>query len=323
MANNIIVYRKNQITNADLVVGSCNCFLSHAMAGETLAADTFDFRVRSKTGLGKVDADFVTADDKVLMTDDSVQFRCFVEKDLTDFVAGDTVEYIRDGKLVGKFYLQSVKRVGKSYDFTCISAIGILDQTWHYGGIYTGQTVAEVAAGILEGVQYEIDPIIGDIKLFGWLPIDKKRNNLQQITIATASAVRLKPDGTLLITALSNDVKGTIGDNRMVVGANVEVDKPYSAVQVTEHYFQAIDEEIILFSESSVRREELKFREPVHDITITGDGTLIESGSNYVIVDCNGFVEVKAKKISTHHTDCNYSERLRVYQAIRYTQSMM
>jgi hypothetical protein len=147
MANNIIVYRKNQITNADLVVGSCNCFLSHAMAGETLAADTFDFRVRSKTGLGKVDADFVTADDKVLMTDDSVQFRCFVEKDLTDFVAGDTVEYIRDGKLVGKFYLQSVKRVGKSYDFTCISAIGILDQTWHYGGIYTGQTVAEVAAG--------------------------------------------------------------------------------------------------------------------------------------------------------------------------------
>jgi hypothetical protein len=295
MANNIIVYRKNQITNADLVAGSCNCFLSHAMAGETLAADTFDFRVRSKTGLGKVDADFVTADDEIFMTADNLQFRCFVEKDLTDFVAGDTVEYIRDGKLIGKFYLQNVKRVGKSYDFTCISAIGILEQTWHYGGIYTGQTVAEVAAEILEGLPYEIDPIVGDIKLYGWLPIDKKRNNLQQITIATASAVRLKPDGTLLLTALSNDIKGTVGAGRMAIGGNVAVDTPYSAVQVSEHYYQEIDDEIVLFSESSVKTESLEFTEPVHDLTVTG-GTLIEWGANYAIVECNGFTEVKAKK---------------------------
>lgn len=295
MANNIIVYRKNQITNADLVAGSCNCFLSHAMAGETLATDTLDFKVVSETGLGKVDADFITADDEIFMTADNLQFRCFVEKDLTDFVAGDTVEYIRDGKLIGKFYLQNVKRVGKSYDFTCISAIGILEQTWHYGGIYTGQTVAEVAAEILEGLPYEIDPIVGDIKLYGWLPIDKKRNNLQQITIATASAVRLKPDGTLLLTALSNDIKGTVGANRMAIGGNVAVDTPYSAVQVSEHYYQEIDDEIVLFSESSVKTEFLKFTEPVHDLTVTG-GTLIEWGANYAIVECNGFTEVKAQK---------------------------
>jgi hypothetical protein len=144
-------------------------------------------------------------------------------------------------------------------------------------------------------VQYEIDPIIGDIKLFGWLPIDKKRNNLQQITIATASAVRLKPDGTLLLTALSNDIKGTVGAGRMVIGGNVAVDTPYSAVQVSEHYYQEIDDEIVLFSESSVKTESLEFTEPVHDLTVTG-GTLIEWGANYAIVECNGFTEVKAKK---------------------------
>ena len=274
--SNEIIYRKNRITNADLVSG--NCLLSHAMTGDTLAADTLDFRIWSDTGLGKVDADFLTADEKTITTQDGKVFRCFVEKDLTDFVAGDSVEYKRDGKLVGKFYLRNVKRSYKFYDFTCISAIGILGDTLHYGGIYTGETVAEVAAEILEGLPYEIDPIVGDIKLYGWLPIDTKRNNLQQITIATVIAVKTKPDGTLLLTALSNDIKGTIGDNRMVVGANVEVDKPYSAVQVTEHYFQAIDEEIILFSESSVKTEFLKFNEPVHDLTVTG-GTLIEWGA--------------------------------------------
>ena len=53
--SNEIIYRKNRITNADLVSG--NCLLSHAMTGDTLAADTLDFRIWSDTGLGKVDAD--------------------------------------------------------------------------------------------------------------------------------------------------------------------------------------------------------------------------------------------------------------------------
>ena len=140
--SNEIIYRKNSITNADIVTG--NCLLSHAMTGDTLAADTLDFRVWSDTGLGKVDADFFTQDEKTITTQDGRVFRCFVEKDLTDFVAGDSVEYKRDGKLVGKFYLRNVKRSYKFYDFTCISAIGILGDTLHYGGIYTGETVAEV-----------------------------------------------------------------------------------------------------------------------------------------------------------------------------------
>jgi len=63
----------------------------------------------------------------------------------------------------------------------------------------------------------------------------------------------------------------------------------------SEHYYQEIDDEIVLFSESSVKTEFLKFNEPVHDLTVTG-GTLIEWGANYAIVECNGFTEVKAKK---------------------------
>lgn len=291
---NEIIYRKNSIMNADIVTG--NCLLSHAMTGDTLAADTLDFRVWSDTGLGKVDGDFFTATLETITTTDGFIFRSLVDEDYTEFVPGSTVGYKRDGSMVGQFYLRDVKRAGKyMYDFTCISAIGILGDTMHYGGIYTGETVAEVAPELLEGLPYEIDPIVGNIKLYGWLPIDTKRNNLQQITIATAIAVRTKPDGSLLLTALSNDIKGTIGANRMAIGGNVAVDTPYSAVQVSEHYYQEIAEEIVLFSESSVKTEFLKFNEPVHDLTVTG-GTLIEWGANYAIVECNGFTEVKAQK---------------------------
>lgn len=291
---NEIIYRKNSITDADIVDG--NCFVSHAMSGETLASDTLDFRLWSDTGLGKVDADLLEGDGKDMEDANGLILRCMTDEDYTEFVPGSDLEYKRNDKLVGKFYLRDVKRAGKyMYDFSCVSAIGILGDTMHYGGIYTGQTVATVATEILEGLPYEIDPMVGDIKLYGWLPFDTKRNNLQQITIATAIAVRTKPDGSLLLTALSNDVKGNIGADRVAIGGNVAVDTPYSAVQVSEHYYQALDDEIVLFSESSVKTEFLKFNEPVHDITVTG-GTILESGANYAIVQCSGFTEVKAKK---------------------------
>ncbi len=297
--SNEIIYRKNSITNADIVTG--NCLLSHAMTGETLASDTLDFRVWSDTGLGRVDADFITQDGKTITTKDGKVFRCFIREDYTKFVPGSSLEYKRDNKLVSKFFLRDVKRAGKyMYDFNCVSAIGILGDTMHYGGIYTGQTVATVAGEILEGLPYEIDPIVGDIKLYGWLPFDTKRNNLQQITIATAIAVRTKPDGSLLLTALDNIVKGEFDETRVAIGGNVTVDKPYTAVRVAEHYFQAVDDEVTLFSEVSTRTEFLKFREPMHSLTVSG-GIILESGANYAVVECNNFTEVKGKKYL--HTD--------------------
>ena len=41
------------------------------------------------------------------------------------------------------FYLEDVKRVGKPlYELKCISAIGLLLTSSHYGGVYTGETAA-------------------------------------------------------------------------------------------------------------------------------------------------------------------------------------
>lgn len=291
---NKIIYRKNAITNKDIVHG--NCLLSHAMAGESLAADTLDFRVWSDTGLGKVDADFITSEMQEIQTAGGDVFRCFTEEDYTSFFPGDTLEYEKDGSFIGKFYLRDVKRVGKhAYDFSSVSAIGKLEDTIHYGGIYSGETVAEIVAELLEGISYEIEALVGDIRLYGWLPIDTKRNNLQQITIATAIAVRTKPDGTLLLTALSSEIKGVFGASRTAVGGNVAIETPYTAVQVTEHHYRTTNEEIILFSEDSIRTEFLKFSEPIYDLVATG-GTIIESGSNYAIVECTGFTELTGKK---------------------------
>ena len=292
--SNEIIYRKNTITNKDIVQG--NCLLSHAMAGEELAVDTINFRVWSDTGLGKVDGDFFEKNGKTIITKDGLVFRSLIDEDYTKFIPRSTLEYRWNGRLINKFYLRSVERVGKYlYDFYGESAIGILNDTMHYGGVYTGETVAEVAEEILEGIPHEIDPIAGEIKLYGWLPIATKRDNLQQITIATAMAVRTKLDGSLFLTALTSDISGTFGSDRVAIGGNVSVDTPYTAVQISEHYYQAIEDEVTLFSETSTKTEFLKFTEPMHDLSIT-NGIIKESGANYAIIECRGFTELVGKK---------------------------
>lgn len=292
---NKIIYRNLVLESKDLISG--NCVLNHAATGENLIADTLDFRIWTDTGKARLDGDFVTKDGNTLLTkDSSLIFKCLIEEELTEFIPGDPVYYYYENVLVNKFYLNDVKRVGRYiYDFSCISAIGILENSMHYGGMYSGTLLSSILAEILEGLPYTVDSLVGNIKIYGWLPYATKRDNLQQLTIATALAIKTQTNGNLHITALSSDVKGYIEANRVVVGGNVEVGTPATAVQVTEHSYQTLDEEIVLFNESFFTREMILFSEPVHSLSITG-GTIVSSNANHAIVQGGGTVNLKGKR---------------------------
>lgn len=291
---NKIIYRNFTLQGKDLISG--NCVLNHAATGESLVADTLDFKMWTDTGKARLDGEFLTSDGKTLITQNALTFRCLIEEELTDFTPGDPVYYYYNNVLINKFYLQDVKRAGKYiYDFSCVSAIAILENSVHYGGIYNGAALSTILTQIFEGIPYSIDPIVGQIKIYGWLPYASKRNNLQQITIATGLAIKTKTDGTLHITALSSDNKGSFGENRVVIGGDVEVGTPCTAVQVTEHSYQTSTEEIVLFNESFFTQEVILFPEPVHSLSITG-GAIVSSSANHAIVQGAGLVNLKGKK---------------------------
>lgn len=292
---NKILYRNLVLENKDLISG--NCVINHAATGESLVTDTLDFNIWTDTGKARLDGDFITKDGATILTkDSSLAFKCLIEEELTDFIPGDPVYYYYNNILVNKFYLKDVKRVGKYiYDFSCISAIGLLENSMHYGEMYSGTLLSAILAEILDGIPYTVDSIVGEIKIYGWLPYANKRHNLQQITMATALAIKTNSDGTLRITALSSEVKGSFTESRVVIGGNVEVGTPCTAVQVTEHSFQTTAEEVTLFNESFFTQEMILFSEPVHSLSITG-GTIVSSNANYAIVQGNGLVNLKGKK---------------------------
>ena len=82
-------------------------------------------------------------------------------------IYGSKVRYYHDDSLLDEFRLECIKRVGSyEYSLSCVSAIGLLITSNHYGGIYTGETAAEVMADIVGGIiPYTLAPELASVPI--------------------------------------------------------------------------------------------------------------------------------------------------------------
>ena len=202
------------------------------------------------------------------------------------------------------YYLRSITRTGAtSYRLVAWSAVGLLAAMAHKGGIYTGQTVAEVVKEICGNVPVVVKSVFANTKLYGWLPYcqpkaDRRgksaRDNLVQVLFAIGAYLTTDLNGVLHIDALWDGASSTIGSNRMYAsGGKVSYSDPISAVTVTEHQYIAGTDEKELFSGTSQQGDIITFSEPMHSLTATGF-TILESGANYAKIS-SGSGSLKGK----------------------------
>lgn len=204
---------------------------------------------------------------------------------IRNFKKNDKVEYFRSGSRVGVYYLQSVTRVGpKLYTLSALSAVGLLIVRPHRGGIYTGQTVAEVVAEICGDIPVLIETVYRGIKLYGWLPIASARDSLVQVLFAIGAWLHTDENGTLRVQKLWDGTASIIGPGS-VHAANIQVKylDPVSAVAVTEHQYIAGTEDVTLFEGTAQQGDVIEFDEPAHTLTAEGF-TVLESGANYAVL---------------------------------------
>ena len=251
MANEIR-YGGRTFTQYDISSG--NCYLVTSLLSESLEINTLEFEVRS--------------------TDDT----------LTSFIRNAPLTYLYNGEQVGIFYVQSVSRVGaESYQFKATSAIGLLDQVKHYGGIYTGQTVADVVAGICGAIPYSIKTKYQRIKLYGWLPIATSRENLSQVLFAVGATVKTDLGGVIRMEGLWDGISGTVDQDRMYLRGSVKYDSTVSSVSVTEHQYAEGGEETKLFEGTTQEGDVITFDEPMYGLKASGF-TIRSSNANHAKV---------------------------------------
>lgn len=167
---------------------------------------------------------------------------------------GTPVWYYSNGELVGKFYVEYVQRVSKNrWKINAVSVIGLLDTQYHRGGVYTGQTFAEVLTEIFGGQigtsANGITPITGGLAdcyvqnevaittIHGLLPYDTKRNNLHQLIFAYVVNMIKDADGDLLFFYLKNSEPVEIPTSRIYMEGEVVYETPVTDVELTEYSY--------------------------------------------------------------------------------------
>lgn len=285
----------------EIVAGSGGLSMDHAMVGETLAVDvltvpliTGDVPLRFLAGGQDQNDFFFTGDGKIFCARDGGP--------PPQFVKNAPGLYYFGADLIGKYYLKEKKRAGPHENvMRFLSAISLLDQSDHHGGLYTGETAGVVIADIIgDVVSYTIDDDIAAIQVYGYLPYARRRSNLQLVLMAVTAAIKNAANGSLRITQLSETVTGIFAETRVFIGGEVVDRIPATAVQVVEHNYLPSNEEITLFDDSTLGTETVKFREPYHDLQITG-GTIVDSGVNFCTFTASGAVVLTGKKY-THVT---------------------
>lgn len=265
-----------------------------APISEQLEWDTLSFGVRSDatgtkyiwTSLGEI---YSTLSNEEYVIDDD---------DLMDYTRGTPVQVYKDGTLLREFYLDSITaRRGNLFEFSCISAVGLLAERYHKGDVYFGVEAGDIIADIMGTWPYTVDQDVSETILYGWLPYDTARANLSRVLFATGASLMKAANGSIVIRYNQPTSSLDVSANTYYDMESSPVER-YGTIQVVEHTFfnsSHQTEQVLFDNTNSVAASNalIIFQEP--QASIRGDGiTITDSGANWAIVNGTGVVYGKA-----------------------------
>lgn len=290
--------------------------LAQTMIGDELSADEMEFTVIS----GEEDALFDSDLEK--LKDSNNQFLLAagsfgIELDLTDTPYGTKISFLRkemDYSLpipaevevyIATMYITEVKQISKGmWNIKAQSAMGMLINQQHNGGIYIGETVKSVIDDIMSGVSgisYLIANSVKNEPVTGWLPVASCRDNLQQLCFSLGiSIIKTGSGGLTFKYNEPNTPSRSILNDEIYLGATRNSPSPVSSVTVYEHSYYPITTAVrktVFDNVGGVAAVDQKviFENPIIVSTLlpaVGDtsGSLVvtEAGANYAIVSGTG-----------------------------------
>lgn len=259
MGTNKIIYLDKEFSATDVTSG--NLYQARSPIAASQEIDTFSFDVDSE------------------------------DTTLTEFIRNTPLTYFHNDEQMGIYYVQKVSRTAiNTYHFACTSTVGLLDETYHDGGIYTGETVKEVCEDICSPLTVYVKTNLQNIKLYGWLPIATRRENLTQVLFAIGATFKVDFDGAIRIEGLWSGEASAIDAGEIYASGTVDYATPVTEVIVTEHaYSQSATETTELFKGTTSAGDKITFDEPCYDLAASGF-SILASGANWATVSAGSGV---------------------------------
>lgn len=203
---------------------------------------------------------------------------------------GTPVSYLEGTELIGKFYLSNCFRVAQEqYQLSCVSAMGLLDDLPHAGGVYGGIELEDMLDDVIGNTfTYTVDPAIAEWIVGGWLPYDSARANLHRVLLAMGVNLLKDADGDPYFSLLDSTTAIDVGDN-VYMGGEVGRGQPATSVAVTEHQFLRLPaEREVLYDCTDGSAGDtpalVVFDAPQYDLQASGSLAILASGDNYARV---------------------------------------
>ena len=274
---------------------SASLYVSDSLTSESLGVDTLTFTVRDYSAQTRL----LAAEGMLVAAGGYLTTAVGNKQGIFSYDYGTPVYYYRDNTLIGKFYLEKIVRVGQyEFQFECVSAVGLLLNEDHYGGMYNGVPLGTVIADIIDGiVEYTVSAEVSGTLIFGWLPIAARRDNLRDLLFAAGAVLEKDTAGGINIIFPSTSTPEQIPDERIYMGGSVDAETPATGVNVTEHSFLALASDavetlydgevaadnIITPKGQSTFGTIVTFSDPYHNLQAE-NGTILESGVNYAVL---------------------------------------
>lgn len=289
-------------------VRTVTAVLSSSLIGDELAVDTLYPTIVTEAYITFHYA-FIPSGSSGLITKDGKRFKCSQRG--TGFQPpvpyATPVYWMRDGRLMGKFFAKNVLRKTKTdFQLTAVSAIGILDKQTHDGGIYRGETFETVAADILgPNLPFECVEALRTQRVYGWLPIASRRQNLHQLIFAMGCVIGKTADGDMFFQYPDTTVL-SVPKDRIYIDGEVSFNTSANRIELTEHSYYSLDSDdvVTLFdntdgSDTAVNKRVVFTDAPIHDLSASDGLTIVSSGPNFAVLNGTG---VLTGKKYTHTT---------------------
>lgn len=309
MAVNEMVYNGKVFTK--IRKGGAKCNKSESISLSSLPVDTLTVTVVDERHWN---FPLANSDDQLLYVSEGYPIVAKLSDErLDDYQYGSVVMYYHDGNLVGKFYLEEILQVGKwDWKFSCVSDMGLLVSSYHYGGLYNGAKAKDVIADIIGNIiPYTLDLSLQEAKLYGWLPKSTRRNNLRDVLFAIGAQVVRDANGDAVFQPYEAEPQSyeIVPGKFYKTGGSVNNGTPATQAILTEHAYSARDtdetevlfdgevvgEDIVTPKGAKVNGIIVVFDEPHYDLVVSS-ATLFESGVNYAVLGSAAYGSLTGKK---------------------------
>lgn len=176
--------------------------------------------------------------------------------------ADTPVWWYHGDRCLGQFYLQEIRRTGKTqFTLTAQSIVGLLDAYPYYGRVFDGDLLRTAISNIFlsNGMVYGTHPVRNDAspaiiaalnnlgwagdtyntKVYGAIPICTKREALQHVLFAYSLTLRRTKYGNLEISPILAVDPQQIPSGRIFEDGTVAVPDRAQRVELTEHSYWA------------------------------------------------------------------------------------